>query len=79
MQFGTTNTPADFQGYINDTIREALDRFASAYLDDILIYSDSIEEHDVRGSPLAAVMIHVDWIASTRDGHTGSDIKHRGA
>jgi hypothetical protein len=44
MQFGTTNAPADFQGYINDTIREALDHFASAYLDHILIYSNSIEE-----------------------------------
>jgi len=43
IQFGTTNAPADFQGYINNTIREALDRFASAYLDDILIYSNSIE------------------------------------
>jgi hypothetical protein len=52
MQFGTTNAPADFQGYINDTIREALDRFASAYLDDILIYSNSIEEHDE----------HVKWV-----------------
>jgi hypothetical protein len=52
MQFGTTNAPADFQGYINDTIREALDRFASAYLDNILIYSNSIEEHEE----------HVKWI-----------------
>jgi hypothetical protein len=52
MQFGTTNAPADFPGYINDTIREALDRFASAYLDDILIYSNSIEEHEK----------HVKWI-----------------
>jgi hypothetical protein len=46
MQFGTTNAPADFQGYINHTIREALDYFASAYLDDILIYNNSIEEHE---------------------------------
>jgi len=41
MQFGTTNAPADFQGYINNAIREALDDFASAYLDDVLIHSDS--------------------------------------
>jgi hypothetical protein len=54
MQFGTTNAPADFQGYINVTIREALDRFASAYLDDILIYSNSIKEHAE----------HVKWIMS---------------
>jgi len=45
MRFGTTNAPADFQGYINNTIREALDDFASAYLDDILIYSDSENEN----------------------------------
>ena len=52
MQFGTTNAPADFQGYINNAIREALDDFASAYLDDVLIYSDSEEEH----------VDHVKWI-----------------
>ena len=52
MQFGTTNAPADFQGYINNVIREALDDFASAYLDDILIYSKSEEEH----------VGHVKWI-----------------
>jgi hypothetical protein len=62
-QFGTTNAQADFQGYINNAIREALDNFGSVYLDDFLIYSDPEEEHvghvNVRGSPLAAVMIHV--------------------
>jgi len=52
MQFGTTNAPADFQGYINDSIPETLDCFASAYLDDIQIYSNSIEEQAE----------HVDWI-----------------
>jgi len=30
MQFCTTNTTVDFQGYINNAIREALDKFASA-------------------------------------------------
>jgi hypothetical protein len=52
MQFGTTNAPANFQGYINNTIRESLDRFASADLDDILIYTNSIEEHEE----------HIKWI-----------------
>jgi len=45
MQFGTTNALADFQGYTNHSIGEALDDFASAYLDNILIYSNSEEEH----------------------------------
>jgi hypothetical protein len=44
MQLGTMNAPADVQGYINNSIREAFDDFASAYLDDVLIYSDSYEK-----------------------------------
>jgi len=45
MQFGMTNAPADIQGYINNTIRDALDDFASAYSDGVLIYSNSEKEH----------------------------------
>jgi hypothetical protein len=45
MQFGTTNAPADFQCYINNAIREALDDFVSPYLDDGLIHSDLEKEH----------------------------------
>ena len=45
MQYETTYAPADFQGYINNAIGEALDNFASAYLDEVLIYSDSEEVH----------------------------------
>jgi hypothetical protein len=45
MQFGTTNAPADFQGYINNAIGEALHDFATAYLDDVLIYRNAKEEH----------------------------------
>jgi len=45
MQFGTTNAPADFQSYIDNAIRETLDDFSFAYLDNVLIYRDSEEEH----------------------------------
>ena len=45
MPFGLCNAPASFQGYVNDVIREYLDKFAITYLDDILIYSNSLEEH----------------------------------
>ena len=44
--FGLINGPTTFQRYINHTLREYLDEFASAYLDDILVYSDgSLEDH----------------------------------
>ncbi|KAG0161705.1 hypothetical protein PDIDSM_4973 [Penicillium digitatum] len=39
MPFGLTGAPASFQRFINDTLREYLDCFCTAYLDDILIYS----------------------------------------
>jgi RNase H-like domain found in reverse transcriptase/Reverse transcriptase (RNA-dependent DNA polymerase) len=45
MQFGLTNAPATFQHLINDTLRPFLDRFCTAYLDDIFIYSDTPSEH----------------------------------
>jgi len=45
MPYGLTNAPATFQAYINDMLRLYLDRFCTAYLDDILIYSENEEQH----------------------------------
>lgn len=45
MPFGLTNAPASFQNLINDALREYLDDFALAYLDDILIFSKTYDEH----------------------------------
>ena len=45
MPFGLTNAPASFQELINDTLREYLDDFALAYLDDVLIFSTDYTQH----------------------------------
>ncbi len=45
MPFGLTNAPASFQALINDTLREFLNDFALAYLDDVLIFSTIYEQH----------------------------------
>ena len=45
MLFGLTNAPATFQHFINDVLCPFLDILATAYLDDILIYSESLKEH----------------------------------
>ena len=46
MPFDLCNASATFQFYINDALREFLDEFCIAYLDDVLIYTDdSLEDH----------------------------------
>lgn len=45
MPFGLCNAPGTFQNYINEAVRDYLDHFCTAYLDDILVYSDTEEQH----------------------------------
>ncbi|XP_050924947.1 uncharacterized protein LOC108874699 [Lates calcarifer] len=45
MPFGLTNAPAVFQCLINDVLRDMLNRFVFVYLDDILIFSRTPDEH----------------------------------
>ena len=43
--FGLCNAPASFQNYINNVLWDLLDKTCTAYLDDIIIYSQNIKEH----------------------------------
>ena len=45
MQFRLINVPAIFQKRINSVLGEYLDEFIIVYLNDIIIYSNSKEEH----------------------------------
>ncbi|KAI2647070.1 Transposon Tf2-6 polyprotein [Labeo rohita] len=45
MPFGLCNSPSVFQQFISDVLRDILGRWCYAYLDDILVYSKTLEEH----------------------------------
>jgi len=47
MPMGLTNAPATFQAFMNHIFRDMTDIFVVIYLDDILIFSNSREDHQV--------------------------------
>ena len=47
MPFGFSNAPATFQRIMNIIFFELLDNGVLCYLDDLLVYSHTIEEHKI--------------------------------
>ena len=45
VPFGVTNAPAQFMNMMNDILADFLDRFVVVFLDDLLIYSRTPEDH----------------------------------
>ena len=45
MPFGLCNAPAAFQRLINETLMEYIDMCCIVYLDDVLIFSSNLQQH----------------------------------
>ncbi|MBW0511427.1 hypothetical protein O181_051142 [Austropuccinia psidii MF-1] len=45
MPFGLTNAPASFQNLVNDIFQDMLDVYVVVYLDEIMVFSKSEQEH----------------------------------
>jgi len=45
MPFGLSNTPTAFQQFMNEIFGDLLDVYVVVYLDNILIYSNNLEDH----------------------------------
>ena len=46
MPFGLANAPSSFQNFINDILENnILDLFLTVYVDDILVFSKTLQEH----------------------------------
>jgi len=66
MAFGLVNAPATFQAMMNTILGEFLDHRVVVFLDDILICSKTMEEHEALVKQVLARLEHHDLAVSLK-------------
>jgi hypothetical protein len=68
MYFGLTNSPATFQMMMNEIFQDLItESVVSIYLDDILIFTNSLEEHPSDYLPSARPHARAQALPSARE------------
>ena len=69
MPYGLTNAPSTFQRMMNRILAPYLNQFVQVYLDDIIIYSKTVEEHYSYIRKILELLRRNKLIAKKRNAH----------
>ena len=69
MPYGLTNAPSTFQRMMNRILAPYLNQFVQVYLDDIIIYSKTVEEHYSHIRKILELLRRNKLIAKKRNAH----------
>jgi len=73
LSFGLTNAPATFQTAMNRMLSPYLRNFVLVYLDDILIYSKTMEEHEKHVALVLEALRKQKYYANIKKCHFGTE------
>ncbi|PLW20248.1 hypothetical protein PCANC_07422 [Puccinia coronata f. sp. avenae] len=66
MPFGLCNAPATFQHMMNSILQECLGKYALVYMDDVIVFSKSVDEHRTHIKRIFELLKKYDLVVSEK-------------